>query len=249
MVCLNQFYPDPKVTLRSADFGESWVALPDSLADWDYTFRAAGGYLYAFSGPQTILSADGGITWSSPDVPYGPMSGNEKTFLHDTIFYCDIYGTILRQHPDGSRDTVYVDPDKRLIQLLNRLDNRLIRATALGISYSDDSGDSWSKATGVPDLTTLSIAYWQLTQLGARAFLLIRAFPNSLLLRSDDLGASWQNDTFFASDGCEKIRLWSTSRAAYFETSCMGQPGFSPSRQWRLGIQDSTWQMYTPPVP
>lgn len=39
-----------------------------------------------------------------------------------------------------------------------------------------------------------------------------------------------------------------TSRSVYLQTYCMGQTGFSPSNQWRWGIQDSSWQMFTPPI-
>lgn len=248
LVCLNQFFPQPKATLRSADFGSTWTALPDSLANYYYTFKEADGFIYAYDGLYTIFSADGGISWNRLNVPYGPLHGNQRTFLRDTAFFCDIYGTIMRQFPDGSHDTVLVDPAKRLINILDRLDQRIIRVSASGIVYTDDKGKSWKNATGVPDLSMLSLSdneVW-MARLGTRVFLLVQDGQTGLLLRSGDLGVSWQTDTFFAPDGCGKIRLWATSRVVYLHTNCMGPTGFSPSGQWRLGLQDSTWQMFTP---
>lgn len=250
LVCLNQFFPQPKATFRSADFGATWTALPDSLANYYYTFKEADGFIYAYDGPYTIVSADGGVTWNRLDVPYGPFYGNHRAFLRDTVFYCDIYGTVMRQFPDGSRDTVLFDPDIRLINILDRLDTRIIRVSASGIVYTDDSGNSWKNAAGAPDMSMLNISdndVW-MARLGTRVFLLVQHGQNDLLLRSGDLGASWQTDTFFAPDGCDKYRLWATSRAVYLNAYCMGQTGFSPSGQWRLGLQDSTWQMFTPPI-
>ena len=250
LVCLNQFFPQPKATFRSADFGKTWTALPDSVAGYAYEFKAADGYIYAYSGPQTNFSTDAGVTWKRLNVPYGPMYGNHRAFLHDTVFFCDIYGTVMRQFPNGSRDTVLVDPNNRLINILDRLDTRIIRVSASGIVYTDDGGNSWKNAVGAPDMSMLSISdnnVW-MARLGAKVFLLVQAGPNDLLLRSGDLGASWEVDTFFASDGCDKYRLWATSRTVYLQTYCMGQTGFSPSNQWRWGIQDSSWQMFTPHI-
>lgn len=250
LVCLNQFFPQPKATLRSADFGKTWMALPDSVAGYSYEFKAADGYIYAYSGPQTNFSTDAGVTWKRLDVPYGPMHGNHRAFLHDTAFFCDIYGAVMRQFPNGSRDTVLVDPNNRLINILDRLDTRIIRVSASGIVYTDDGGNSWKNAAGAPDMSMLSISDNQvwMARLGTKVFLLVQAGPNDLLLRSGDLGESWEVDTFFASDGCDKYRLWATSRAVYLQTYCMGQTGFSPSNQWSWGLQDSTWQMFTPPI-
>lgn len=250
LVCLNQFFPQPKGTFRSADFGKTWTALPDSVAGYFYEFKEADGYIYAYDGPYTNFSTDGGVSWKRLDVPYGPMHGNQRTFLHDTAFFCDIYGTVMRRFPDGSRDTVLVDPNNRLINILDRLDRRIIRVSASGIVYTEDGGNSWKNATGVPDLSMWSLGDNQvwMARLGTQVFLLLQSGQNDLLLRSGDLGASWTTDAFFTTDGCEINRLWATSRAVYLHTYCMGQTGFSPSYQWRMGLQDQTWQAFTPPI-
>ena len=73
LVCLNQFFPQPKATFRSADFGATWTALPDSLANYYYTFKEADGFIYAHDGPYTIVSTDGGVTWNRLDIPYGSL--------------------------------------------------------------------------------------------------------------------------------------------------------------------------------
>lgn len=240
-------YPAERKTYRSADFGSTWTALPDSLADYTYAVREADGYIYAYSLDKTIISADGGLSWSFLGIPNDPdQTGYPKTFLHDTLLFGMADGTVVRRFPSGARDTVFVDSNGYEIHVLERFDRRLIRASLSGISYSDDGGNSWQSAGGVPDLQQIPALYEMHTaRQGARVFILALGQQNSLLLRSDDLGASWQLDTSFDPGGCNKNRLWATSRAIYLETHCIDSTGHA-FPQWQMTPPDANWNSFTP---
>ncbi len=146
----------------------------------------------------------------------GSVIDTEYDPLTDEIWLISAGGTLWKGKSDGSRWEVvnqdYVFSEGALHFVTNRAERRLIALINKEIHYSDDKGETWTKASGIPSRND----YWG----GAENIVILEGpapiiffigkqgyWDNISLYRSTDVGVSFQKLKTFETNQPEAVHL------------------------------------------
>ncbi len=155
--------------------------------------------LYAATwGGGAFISTNGGNTWSLlGGVPYiydiEATRGTTCTIIYAATFYSD-YG-VLKRYIDGTSPWVEVswgyDSDISFdIESLDGYSTNLLAATAWGVQYSTNGGQSWTTASGLSDGVVLKLAVSPTSSNNVLA-----ATYGGGVWRSTDSGRNWSESS------------------------------------------------------
>lgn len=141
--------------LRSLDRGQTWAPVPGLAANWagaDFHLKVSAGnpnFLIAYLGGISVVSQDGGETWTGLPDDSGGFYSVEADPIDPRFYYVGFCNILHRYYPGGSERIITsgdllafaVDPSSR---------NKVFLSAQFGeFWYSGDYGVTWSPLNSV----------------------------------------------------------------------------------------------------